>query len=79
MIKSPVFGFIIAAIGCLRTCRCGSAEGVGRLTTRSSSIDLLRDRAWRGLLDHFPGQRMTAETKAKGAGSSIIATDGRSC
>jgi phospholipid/cholesterol/gamma-HCH transport system permease protein len=36
MIKSPVFGFIIAAIGCFEGLQVrGSAESVGQLTTRS--------------------------------------------
>ncbi len=36
MIKSPVFGFIIAAIGCFEGLQVsGSAESVGALTTRS--------------------------------------------
>jgi phospholipid/cholesterol/gamma-HCH transport system permease protein len=36
MIKSPVFGFIIAAIGCFEGLQVsGSAESVGSLTTRS--------------------------------------------
>jgi phospholipid/cholesterol/gamma-HCH transport system permease protein len=36
MIKSPVFGFIIAAIGCFEGLQVsGSAESVGNLTTRS--------------------------------------------
>lgn len=36
MIKSPVFGFVIAAIGCFEGLQVrGSAESVGQLTTRS--------------------------------------------
>jgi phospholipid/cholesterol/gamma-HCH transport system permease protein len=36
MIKAPVFGFIIAAIGCFEGLQVrGSAESVGQLTTRS--------------------------------------------
>jgi phospholipid/cholesterol/gamma-HCH transport system permease protein len=36
MIKSPVFGFVIAAIGCFEGLQVsGSAESVGALTTRS--------------------------------------------
>jgi phospholipid/cholesterol/gamma-HCH transport system permease protein len=36
MIKSPVFGFVIAAIGCFEGLQVeGSAESVGKLTTRS--------------------------------------------
>ncbi|MFI4999069.1 MAG: ABC transporter permease [Reyranellales bacterium] len=36
MIKSPVFGFVIAAIGCFEGLQVkGSAESVGNLTTRS--------------------------------------------
>ena len=36
MIKAPVFGFIIAAIGCFEGLQVeGSAESVGKLTTRS--------------------------------------------
>jgi phospholipid/cholesterol/gamma-HCH transport system permease protein len=36
MIKAPVFGFVIAMVGCYEGLRVtGSAESVGRLTTRS--------------------------------------------
>ena len=36
MIKAPVFGFVIAAIGCFEGLQVsGSAESVGQLTTRS--------------------------------------------
>ncbi len=47
MIKSPVFGFIIAAIGCFEGLQVsGSAESVGQLTTRSVvEVDILRHRA----------------------------------
>ena len=36
IIKAPVFGFIIGLVGCYEGLRVsGSAESVGRLTTRS--------------------------------------------
>jgi phospholipid/cholesterol/gamma-HCH transport system permease protein len=36
MIKAPVFGMVIAAIGCFEGLQVsGSAESVGQLTTRS--------------------------------------------
>ena len=88
MIKAPVFGVVIATIGCFEGLQVhGSAESVGQLTTRSVvEVDLLRHRARRGVLHHLPaGERMMAEATAKSAperkagSSSIIATAATSC
>ena len=94
MIKAPVFGAVIATIGCFEGLQVhGSAESVGQLTTTlGGRIDLLRHRARRDVLDHLPaGERLMAEaadearekpappSSSKAGSSSITATAATSC
>ena len=67
MIKAPVFGFIIAAIGCFEGLQVKRQRRERRPAHHAlgGRIDLLRDRARRGVLHHLPaGERMMADEDA---------------
>ena len=67
MIKAPVFGAVIAIIGCFEGLQVTRQRRERRSAHHQvgGRIDLLRDRARRDVLDHLPaGERVMADTAA---------------